>query len=73
MVQSNDKKMCVVRWLDNKPILMASTSVGIESEGMIKHWSKKECKYPGTLKSNVQLLFRSTTQKWAELTCVTAC
>jgi len=35
-VQSNDKKICMVRWLDKKPILMASTCTGIDPEGMVK-------------------------------------
>ena len=44
-VQTTDKKMCVVKWLDNKPILMASTSTGIQPEGLVKRWSKKDKKY----------------------------
>lgn len=37
--------MCVVKWLDNKPVLMASTSTGLQSEGLVRCWSKKEKKY----------------------------
>jgi len=44
-VRTTDKKMCVVKWLDNKPILMASTSTGIQPEGLVKRWSKKDKKY----------------------------
>ena len=45
LVQSSDRKICVVKWLDNKPIVMASTCTGIEPVGLVKRWSKKDKKY----------------------------
>jgi len=44
-VQSDDKKVCVLKWLDNKPILMASTSTGIQPEVSVRRWCKKDKKY----------------------------
>lgn len=39
-----DGKLCLVKWKDNKSILMMSSAFGIHPEGTCKRWSKEEHK-----------------------------
>lgn len=36
---------CVVKWPDNKPILITSASTCLQPKGLVRRWSKKEKKY----------------------------
>lgn len=45
MVIRSDKSIAVVKWFDNKPVLMASSAFGISPETIVKRWSKKDKKY----------------------------
>lgn len=40
-----DKKLAVVKWFDNKPIIMASSAHAKSPEDICRRWSKKEKKY----------------------------
>ncbi len=39
---SNDGLLCVVRWLDNKPVNLISTYLAADPVSTIDHWSKKD-------------------------------
>ncbi|KAG0422069.1 hypothetical protein HPB47_002092 [Ixodes persulcatus] len=39
-----DEKLCLVKWKDNKSVLMMSSAFGIHPEGTCKRWSKEEHK-----------------------------
>lgn len=45
MAIRSDKSIAVVKWFDNKPVLMASAAFGISPETMVKRWSKKDKKF----------------------------
>ncbi|KAM7382693.1 hypothetical protein PAMP_002412 [Pampus punctatissimus] len=40
-VTTEDGKICVVKWYDNKPVLMISTVHAREPEDTCKRWDKK--------------------------------
>lgn len=72
IVQSNDKNLCIVKWLDNEPVLMVSTSTSLQPEGLVRRWSKKEKKYiqvncPAIDMSDRMISYyrtRTMTKKW---------
>lgn len=41
----HDEKVCIVKWMDNKSVLMASTAAGSNPVDTVKRWSKKDKKY----------------------------
>ena len=45
MVQSEDKTVCLVKWMDNKPIIMLSSCMGKQPEGTVRRWSKVDKKF----------------------------
>lgn len=44
-VTRGDVKVCVLKWYDNKPVVMLSTVHSEQPEDTCKWWSKKEKKY----------------------------
>lgn len=40
----SDRKMCLVKWKDNKSVLVLSTAFGVAPEGSCQRWSKDEKK-----------------------------
>ncbi|XP_039301414.1 piggyBac transposable element-derived protein 3-like, partial [Nilaparvata lugens] len=40
-----DNKMCIVKWQDNKSVMMISSNEGKEPINMVQRWSKKDKKY----------------------------
>lgn len=42
---SNDGKVCVVKWQDNKAIYLASNFVGVGEEAMARRYDKNQSKY----------------------------
>lgn len=50
MLVRNDQKLSVVKWMDNKSVLMLSSVHGIEPTDRCRRWSKKEKKHPDVQK-----------------------
>ncbi|KAM4590851.1 piggyBac transposable element-derived protein 3-like isoform 1-T2 [Odontesthes bonariensis] len=44
-VTREDGKVCVVKWYDNKPVMMLSTVYAEQPEDKCRQWSKKDKKY----------------------------
>ncbi|XP_056885686.1 uncharacterized protein LOC130524010 [Takifugu flavidus] len=44
-VSSEDGQLCVVKWFDNKPVLMISAVHGTQPEDTCQRWDKKQKKY----------------------------
>ncbi|KAI4804821.1 hypothetical protein KUCAC02_026434 [Chaenocephalus aceratus] len=44
-LSTEDGKMCLVKWYDNKPVLMMSVVHGTEPEDTCQHWDKKLKQY----------------------------
>lgn len=49
----SDGKINVVQWYDQKPILIASTGLGVHPSDNCKRWSKKESKYLQVPRPNI--------------------
>ena len=45
IVVRNNQRVTIVKWYDNKPILMASSCDGVEPQTICRRWSKKEKMY----------------------------
>lgn len=48
-----DGKLCVVKWYDNKPVVMPSTVHSEQPEDTCEQWSKKENKYVTVTRPNI--------------------
>lgn len=51
-----DGKACLVKWKDNKSVLMLPSAFGINPDGTCKRWSKEanrkiDCKQPAAVKA----------------------
>ncbi|TWW61042.1 hypothetical protein D4764_05G0011320 [Takifugu flavidus] len=44
-VSSEDGQLCIVKWFDNKPVLMISAVHGTQPEDTCQRWDKKQKKY----------------------------
>uniref|UniRef100_A0A674PFF5 PiggyBac transposable element-derived protein 3-like n=2 Tax=Takifugu rubripes TaxID=31033 RepID=A0A674PFF5_TAKRU len=44
-VSSEDGQLCVIKWFDNKPVLMISAVHGTQPEDICQRWDKKQKKY----------------------------
>lgn len=56
-VVSCDNKVVVVKWQDNKPVLMASNFVGIGKTDTAKRWDKKLKKYVDVTRPEIVALY----------------
>ena len=43
-VVRSDKKLCLIKWKDNKSVIILPTAFGENPEGFVKRWDKKEKK-----------------------------
>ena len=45
MVVRHDGQVCIVKWYDNKPVILASSVEGAEPLGQCRRWCKKTKQY----------------------------
>lgn len=54
-----DKKLCLVKWQDNKAVTMLSSNEGNDPVNMVKRWSKVEKKYIMVQQPNVIMAYNA--------------
>lgn len=58
-VVREDGQMCIIKWFDNKPVILASTIHDANPTDVCKRWSKKEKSYINVVRPNVIKTYHS--------------